>query len=97
MDFTDFPAPYDLEVPRRIGQARGDLSDEGALVLERIIARIGVPEDVVAAMEPSPRHDINFLLSLNSLFQRGLPCCPAGESGMDGPTWSDRIHLPLGS
>jgi hypothetical protein len=42
MDF-DFPEPYDLEVPRRIGEARQELSPEGEEVLERILAQEGSP------------------------------------------------------
>ena len=37
----DFPAPYDHEVPRRIGEARRQLSPEGVVVLEAIIAETG--------------------------------------------------------
>ena len=40
MDF-DFPAPYDHEVPRRIGEVRRQLSPEGVAVLEGIIAQTG--------------------------------------------------------
>jgi hypothetical protein len=36
-----FPAPYDHEVPRRIAEARRQLSPEGAAVLEGIIAETG--------------------------------------------------------
>jgi hypothetical protein len=73
MDF-DFPEPYDLEVPRRIGEARQQLSPEGEEVLERMIADISSPEPtetpeefVVNALLPLPRPDQAVLLRLNNL------------------------------
>ena len=59
MDF-DFPEPYDLEVPRRIGEARQALSPEGEEVLERLLAAVAgpepteAPEDFIASMLPLP-------------------------------------------
>ena len=50
MDF-DFPAPYDEEVPRRIGEVRHQLSPEGVTVLEGIIDETGSLEDVIVAIE----------------------------------------------
>jgi hypothetical protein len=65
----DFPAPYDHEVPRRIGEARQELSPEGVEVLEPLMAQAGSPEDVVGEMALLPQHEINILLALNKLFQ----------------------------
>ena len=50
MDF-DFPAPYDQEVPCRIGEVRHQLSPEGVAVLEGIIDETGSLEDVIVAIE----------------------------------------------
>jgi hypothetical protein len=66
MDF-DFPEPYDLEVPRRIADARQQLSPEGEQVLERILAEEGDPDDVVAAMERLPASEQCMLLGLSGL------------------------------
>src|SRR5215212_7202406 len=60
MDF-DFPPPYDHEVPRRIGEARRQLSPEGVAVLEGIIAESGSLEDVIVAMESLPASDWHVL------------------------------------
>ena len=60
MDF-DFPAPYENEVPRRIGEARRQLSPEGVAVLEGIIAESGSLEDVIVAMESLPASDWHVL------------------------------------
>ena len=67
MDF-DFPAPYDHEVPRRIGEARRQLSPEGVVVLEGIIAETGDLEDVIAAMESLPASDRRVLVSVSRFF-----------------------------
>jgi hypothetical protein len=67
MDF-DFPAPYDHEVPRRIGEARRQLSPEGVVVLEGIIAETGDLEDVIAAMESLPASDKRVLVSVSRFF-----------------------------
>jgi hypothetical protein len=68
MDF-DFPAPYDKEVPRRIGEARRQLSPEGAAVLERIIAdESGGLEDIIAAMESLPASDRRVLVEVSRFF-----------------------------
>jgi hypothetical protein len=72
MDF-DFPEPYDLEVPRRIGEARQQLSPEGEAVLERLIAILAQeptesPEVFIAnALLPLPRPEQVVLLRLNNL------------------------------
>jgi hypothetical protein len=63
----DFPEPYDLEVPRRIREARQQVSQEGEEVLERILAQEGSPEDVVRALEPLPTSDQRTLLDINNL------------------------------
>ncbi len=67
MDF-DFPPPYDVEVPRRVGEARQELSPEGVAVLERLLAQADTPEDLVAALEPLPLGEANTILALNKLF-----------------------------
>jgi|SRR5215218_1473430 hypothetical protein len=67
MDF-DFPAPYDHEVPRRIGEARRHLSPEGVAVLEGIIAETGNLEDVIVAMESLPASDRRVLVDVSRFF-----------------------------
>ena len=67
MDF-DFPAPYDEEVPRRIGEARHQLSPEGVVVLEGIIDESGSLEDVIVAMESLPASDRHVLVGLSRFF-----------------------------
>jgi hypothetical protein len=67
MDF-DFPAPYDHEVPRRIGEVRGQLSTEGVAVLEGIIAESGSLEDVIVAMESLPASDRRMLVDVSRFF-----------------------------
>ncbi len=67
MDF-DFPAPYDREVPRRIGEARRQLSPEGVVVLEGIIAETGSLEEVIVAMESLPSSDRRVLVGLSRFF-----------------------------
>jgi hypothetical protein len=67
MDF-DFPAPYDEEVPRRIGEVRHQLSTEGVAVLEGIIDESGSLEDVIVAMESLPSSDRHVLVSLSRYF-----------------------------
>jgi hypothetical protein len=68
MDF-DFPAPYDHEVPRRIGEARRQLSPEGVAVLERVIAdKSGDLEEVIVAMESLPASDRHVLVSISRFF-----------------------------
>ncbi len=72
MDF-DFPEPYDLEVTRRIGEARRQLSPEGEAALERLIAILAQeptqsPEAFIAnALLPLPRPEQVVLLRLISL------------------------------
>jgi hypothetical protein len=68
MDF-DFPAPYDHEVPRRIGEARRQLSPEGVAVLERVIAdESGDLEGIIAAIELLPASDRDVLVSISRFF-----------------------------
>jgi len=67
MDF-DFPPPYDHEVPRRIGEARRQLSPEGVAVLEGIIAESGSLEDVIVGMESLPSSDRRVLVGLSRFF-----------------------------
>jgi hypothetical protein len=67
MDF-DFPAPYDEEVPRRIGEARHQLSPEGVVVLEGIIAETENLEDVIVAMESLPGSDRRVLVDVSKFF-----------------------------
>ena len=63
----DFPEPYGLEVPRRIGEARKQLSPEGEEVLESLLAQEGVPEDIIAAMKQLPTSEQRALLGINNL------------------------------
>jgi hypothetical protein len=68
MDF-DFPTPYDHEVPRRIGEARRQLSSEGVAVLERVIAdESGDLEAIIAAMESLPASDRHVLVGISRFF-----------------------------
>jgi len=67
MDF-DFPAPYDEEVPRRIGEVRHQLSPKGVAVLEGIIAETGSLEDVIVAMESLPASDRRVLVDVSRFF-----------------------------
>src|SRR5215204_4924326 len=67
MDF-DFPAPYDHEVPRRVGAARRQLSPEGVAVLEGIIAETGSLEDLIVAMESLPASDRRVLVDVSRFF-----------------------------
>ena len=67
MDFG-FPAPYDHEVLRRIGEARRQLSAEGVAVLEGIIAETGNLEDVIFAMESLPASDRRVLVDVSRFF-----------------------------
>ena len=64
MDF-DFPAPYDEEVPRRIGEVRHQLSPEGVAVLEGIIAETGSLKEPIVAMESLPASDRRVLVGLS--------------------------------
>jgi hypothetical protein len=65
----DFPAPYDHEVPRRIGEARQELSPEGVEVLEMMLAESADPEDVGARIGALPTSEGQVLMGLASLFQ----------------------------
>jgi hypothetical protein len=67
MDF-DFPAPYDEEVPRRIGEIRHQLSPEGVAVLKGILDESGSLEDVIVAMESLPASDRHVLVGLSRFF-----------------------------
>ena len=88
LDF-DFPVPYDHEVPRRIGEARRQLSPEGVAVLEGIIAETGDLEDVVAAMESLPASDRRVLVGVSRFFAE------AYDARMrESPGWAD-LHRHL--
>src|SRR5215216_4468868 len=69
----DFPEPYDLQVPRRIGEARQQLSPEGLEMLERLLEATAdpefaeTPEDFVAALAPLSRPDQVVLLRMNNI------------------------------
>ena len=65
---SEFPAPYDEEVPRRIGEVRHQLSPEGVAVLEGIIAETGNLEDVIVAMESLPASDRRVLVDVSTFF-----------------------------
>ncbi len=67
MDF-DFPPPYDEEVPRRIGEARRQLSPEGVAVLEGIMAESGSLEEVIVAIQSLPVSDQRVLVGLSRFF-----------------------------
>ena len=86
MDF-DFPEPYDQEVPRRIGEARQELSPEGLEVLERLLAQDGRPEDVVGAMEPLKASDQSVLLGINKLLGEAYEASKQENQG-----WEDLHH-----
>ena len=88
MDF-DFPAPYDQEVPRRIGEARSHLSPEGVAVLEGIIAETGNLEDIFVAMESLPAYDRRVLVDVSRFFAE------AYDARMrEGEGWADlQRHL----
>src|SRR5687767_15237442 len=89
MDF-DFPAPYDHEVPRRIGEARRQLSPEGVVVLEGIIAESGSLEDVIVAMESLPASDRRVLVDVSRFFAKVYV---SGRGGGGG--WGAlQRHLP---
>ena len=95
MDF-DFPEPYDLEVPRRIGEARQQLSPEGEAVLERLIAIIAQepaesPEAFLAnALLPLPRPEQVVLLRLNNLLLEAYRASEAEHQG-----WIDHHNQML--
>jgi hypothetical protein len=67
----DFPEPYDLEVPRRIGEARKELSPEGEEVLERLLVVLAnpggaeTPESIASAMAQLQPFEQRILHSLN--------------------------------
>ncbi len=88
MDF-DFPAPYDQEVPRRIGEARRQLSPEGVAVLERIIAETGDLEDIIAAMEALPASDRRVLVDVSRFFAEAYDAQIRESQG-----WAD-LHRKL--
>jgi hypothetical protein len=88
MDF-DFPAPYDHQVPRRIGEARHRLSPEGVAVLEGIIAESENLEDVIVAMESLPASDRSVLVDVSRFFAE------AYDARMrESPGWAD-LHRHL--
>jgi hypothetical protein len=88
MDF-DFPAPYDQEVPRRIGEARRRLSAEGVAVLEGIIAESGNLEDLIAAMESLPASDGRVLVDVSRFFAEAYDARMRESRG-----WAD-LHREL--
>jgi hypothetical protein len=89
MDF-DFPAPYDHEVPRRIGEARRQLSPEGVAVLERIIAdESGDLEDIIAVMESLPTSDRDVLVGISRFFAEAYDARIRESQG-----WTD-LHRQL--
>ncbi len=88
MDF-DFPAPYDHEVPRRIGEARRHLSPEGVAVLEGIIAETGSLEDVIVAMESLPASDRRVLVDVSRFFAEAYDARIRESQG-----WTD-LHRQL--
>ena len=85
----DFPAPFDHEMPRRIGEARGELSPEGVAVLEGIIAETGDLEDIIAAMESLPASDRRVLVSVSRFFAEAYDARMRESQG-----WAD-LHLQL--
>ena len=88
MDF-DFPPPYDQEVPRRLGEARRQLSPEGVAVLEGIIAESGDLEDLIAAMESLPASDRRVLVGVSRFLAE------AYDARMrEGQGWAD-LHRHL--
>src|SRR3712207_4907039 len=89
MDF-DFPAPYDQEVPRRIGEARRRLSAEGVAVLEGIIAESGDLEDLIAAMESLPASDGRVLVNLSRFFAEAYDARMRESRG-----WAEDLHREL--
>jgi hypothetical protein len=88
MDF-DFPAPYDQEVPRRIGEARRQLSPEGVAVMEHIIAETGDLEDIIAAMESLPASDRRVLVEVSRFFAEAYDARIRESQG-----WAD-LHRKL--
>src|SRR5687768_17556607 len=79
MDF-DFPAPYDHAVPRRIGEARRQLSPEGASVLAGIIAETWNLDDVTVAMQKLPASDRRGLVDVSRFFAEAYDA-RVGEGG----------------
>jgi hypothetical protein len=88
MDF-DFPSPYDVEVPRRIGEARQQLSPEGEEVLERILGHQGGPDDVAAAMERLPAPEGSVLAGIAGLLGEAYEASAQEQQG-----WAD-LHRSL--
>ena len=64
----DFPPPYDQEVPRRIGEARRQLSPEGVAVLEGLIGESEGLEELIVAMESLTSPDRHVLVNLSRFF-----------------------------
>ena|SRR3712207_3421509 len=86
MDF-DFPEPYDLEVLRRIGEARQQLSPEGEEVLERLLAVTAgrepteTPEAFVNALLPLPQSEQAMLLRLSNLLMEAYQASVMEQQG----------------
>ena len=57
MDVNDFPAPYDLEVLRCIGEARGELSPEAIVVLKRHGESLGTSDEVLEMTVEMPEEE----------------------------------------
>jgi hypothetical protein len=86
----DFPEPYDVEVPRRIGEARRQLSPEGVAVLERVIAdESGDLEGIIAAMESLPATDRRILVGVSRFFAEAYDARIRESQG-----WAD-LHRQL--
>jgi len=76
MDYSDFPEPYNEEVPRRIAEAREDLSPEGVAVLEDLVAEESEGTDdplddfvLVSQIRLLPESESNTILGLLPLLQ----------------------------
>jgi hypothetical protein len=88
MDF-DFPAPYDREVPRRVGEARRQLSPEGEEVLERILVQQDDPDNIAAAMERLPAPEASVLAGIAELLGEAYEASAQEQQGLVG------LHLQL--
>jgi hypothetical protein len=85
----DFPSPYDHEVPRRIGEARQELSPEGEKVLELLLAETETLEDIIAAMESLPASDRRILVGVSRFFAEAYDARIRESQG-----WAD-LHRQL--
>jgi hypothetical protein len=87
----DFPSPYDHEVPRRIGEARQELSPEGEKVLELLLAETETLEDIIAAMESLPASDRRILVGVSRFFAEAYDARIRESQG-----WADLHRQPVG-